>query len=133
MNSTAGNSTAGSSTAGAGTAGATATKRYRVQLTSLTCNRRQDTIGRDEPQLFVNGVSVYGPGDIGKGETVDLRPRSAVFTSVAHLALVEVDAGSDDSLGVVTAIAGQSGQGAQRGEFHLTNADYSITFQVVPA
>jgi hypothetical protein len=126
-------STAANSTAANSTAAATATKRYRVQLTSLTCNRKQDTIGRDEPQLFVNGVSVYGPGDIGKGETVDLRPRSAVFTSVAHLALVEVDGGSDDSLGVVTATAGQTGRGAQRGEFHLPNADYAITFQVVPA
>jgi hypothetical protein len=107
--------------------------RYRVQLISLTCHRRQDTVGRDEPKLLVNGVTVYGPGDIGKGETVDLRPRSAVFTSVAHIALTEVDAGSDDSLGVVTATAGQSGKGAQRGEYHLTNADYEIAFQVVKA
>jgi hypothetical protein len=126
------NSTAASTAAGS-TASSTAAKRYRVQLISLTCNRRQDTIGRDEPQLFVNGVSVYGPGDIGKGETVDLRPRSAAFTSVAHMALYEVDAGSDDALGVVSAIAGQSGKGAQQGEFHLPNADYAITFQVVPA
>ena len=126
-------SSTAASTAANSTASSTAAKRYRVQLTSLTCDRRQDTIGRDEPQLFVNGVSVYGPGDIGKGETVDLRPRSAVFTSVAHMALYEVDSGSDDALGVVTAIAGQSGKGAQRGEFHLPNADYAITFQVVPA
>ncbi|GAA3348958.1 hypothetical protein GCM10020358_69360 [Amorphoplanes nipponensis] len=127
------NSTAGVSAAGSSTAGKTGTKRYRVQLTALTCKRKQDAIGRDEPQLFVNGVSVYGPGDIGKGETVDLRPRSAVFASVAHMALVEADPGADDQLGVVTAIAGQAGRGPQRGEFHLPAADYEITFQVVPA
>jgi hypothetical protein len=111
----------------------TGAKRHRVQLMALTCHRKQDAIGRDEPQLFVNGVSVYGPGDIGKGETVDLRPRSAVFTSVAHMALVEVDPGADDELGIVTASAGQSGKGALRGEFHLPQADYEITYQVVPA
>ncbi|MEU8234100.1 hypothetical protein AB0C12_31320 [Actinoplanes sp. NPDC048967] len=129
MKGNAGNSTAASTaTTMTSTAG-----RYRLQLTSLTCKRKQDTIGRDEPQLFVNGVSVYGPGDIGKGETVDLRPRTTVFTSVAHIALVEVDPGSDDQLGVVTAIGGQAGHGPQRGEFHLPNADYEITFQVVKA
>jgi hypothetical protein len=111
----------------------TGSARHRVQLTSLTCHRKQDAIGPDEPQLFINGVSVYGPGDIGKGETVDLRPRSAVFTSVAHITLVEVDPGADDEMGIVTATAGQSGKGAQRGEFHLPQADYEINFQVVPA
>ncbi|MEV6349524.1 hypothetical protein [Actinoplanes sp. NPDC051851] len=108
-------------------------KKYRVQLTSLTCHRKQDAIGHDEPQVLVNGVTVYGPGDIGKGETVDLRPRSAVFTSVAHMALVEADPGADDEFGLVTAIRAQSGKGPQRGEFHLPGADYEITFQVVPA
>ena len=115
------------------TRSSTKTTRYRLQLTALTCKRKQDTIGRDEPQLFVNGVSVYGPGDIGKGETVDLRPRTAVFVSVAHIALVEADPGADDSLGVVTATRSQSGRGPQRGEFHLPQADYEITFHVVPA
>lgn len=109
------------------------TKRYRLQLTSLTCHRKQDAIGPDDPQLFVNGVSVYGPGSIGKGETVNLQGRTAIFTSVAHIALVEVDPGADDELGVVTATAKQSGRGAQQGEFHLPQADYAITFQVVAA
>jgi hypothetical protein len=113
--------------------GSTAGKRYRVQLISLTCNRKQTLIGADEPSLFVNGAHVYGPGDLGKGETVDLRPRSAVFTSVAHMALFEVDPGADDDLGVVTATAGQSGKGPQQGEFHRGGTDYEIAFQVVPA
>jgi hypothetical protein len=109
------------------------TKQYRLQLSSLKCVRKQDTIGDDDPQLFVNGVSVYGPGSIGKGETVNLQGRTAVFTSVAHIALVEVDPGADDDLGVVTATAQQSGRGAQQGEYHLPHADYQINYQVVTA
>jgi hypothetical protein len=127
VESNAPNSTSSSTSSKGSTAG-----RYRLQLIALTCHRRQDTVGRDEPKLLVNGVSVYGPGDIGKGETVDLRPRSVVFTSVAHIALVEVDSGADDQLGTVTASRGQSGKGPQRGEYQLPNADYEITFQVVP-
>jgi hypothetical protein len=81
--------------------------------------------------LFVNGVSVFGPGNLGKGETVDLRPRTALFTSVAHMNLKEVDAGPDDDLGTVTATATQANKGELTGEYSLPNSDYEITYRVV--
>jgi hypothetical protein len=107
--------------------------KYRVQLISLECVRKQDTIGKDDPQLFVNGVSVYGPGSIEKGQTVNLRPRSALFTSVANINLKEVDPGVDDDMGTVTATASDLNKGVLPGEFHRANADYKLFYQVVPA
>jgi len=104
---------------------------YRLDLISLECVRKQDTIGKDEPQLFVNGVSVYGPGSIEKGQTIDLRPRFAYFTSVGQINLKEVDSGPDDDLGTVTATAAQAGTGNQTGEYSLPNADYEVTYRVV--
>jgi len=106
---------------------------FRLKLISLACVRKQDAIGRDEPQLFVDGVSVFGPGNMGKGETVDLRPRSSRFTEVARIRLVEVDPGPDDELGTVVASSDQVNLGAQLGEFSLPGADYSLTYEVVPA
>jgi hypothetical protein len=103
---------------------------YKLDLITLECIRKQDTIGKDEPQLFVNGVSVYGPGSIEKGQSVDLRPRFAYFTSVGQINLKEVDAGPDDDLGTVTATAGQAGAGNLSGEYSLPNADYKITYKV---
>jgi hypothetical protein len=106
---------------------------FRLNLISLHCARKQDAIGRDEPQLFVDGVSVFGPGDMGRGETVDLRPRSALFAEVARIRLTEVDPGPDDELGTVVASSSQAGQGAQLGEFSRPGADYNLTYEVVPA
>jgi hypothetical protein len=104
---------------------------YKLNLISLECIRKQDTLGKDEPQLFVNGVSVYGPGSIEKGQTIDLRPRFAYFTSVAGINLKEVDSGPDDDLGTVTATAAQAGKGNLTGEYSLPNADYEVVYSVV--
>jgi len=70
---------------------------------------------------------------MGKGDTVDLRPRFALFSSVAQIKLLEVDPGPDDNLGTVTASAAQAGQGTQFGEFSIPGADYEIEYEVVSA
>ncbi|MFT4165444.1 MAG: hypothetical protein QM650_09400 [Microlunatus sp.] len=107
--------------------------KYRLQLSKLKCNRKQDTVGRDDPKILVDGKTVYGPGDIGRGETVNLN-RTALFTTSAQVQLVEVDAGNDDDMGTITIRgAAQVGQGDQVGEFHRTHADYELTYQVVTA
>lgn len=108
-------------------------KKYRLQLLKLTCSRKQDTVGRDEPKLVVDGKTVYGPGDIGRGGTLTLN-RTALFTTSAQVQLLEVDAGSDDDMGTVTVRgSAQVGQGVQTAEFHRTHADYSLTYEVEAA
>lgn len=107
--------------------------KYRLQLTKLKCIRKQDTVGRDDPKIIVDGRTVYGPGDIGKGETVSLN-RTAFFNGTAQVQLVEVDAGSDDDMGTVTVRgSAQVDQGAQKAEFHRTHADYELTYSVIAA
>ena len=107
--------------------------QYRLELKELKCIRKQDTVGNDDPKILVDGRTVYGPGSIGKGGKVVLN-RTALFTSTAQVQLIEVDSGSDDDMGTITVRgASQVNQGTQTGEFHRTNADYELTYTVVPA
>ena len=107
------------------------TNQYRLELVSLKCIRKQDTFGNDDPELWVNGVKSFGPGSLGKGDTVDLRPRTAMFTNVANINLIEADAGNDDDLGTVTATASQANKGEQTGEYSLPGSDYKLVYKVV--
>lgn len=107
--------------------------KYRLQLKELKCIRLQDTFSRDEPKIVVDGKTVYGPGDIGKGGKVTLN-RTALFTTSAQVQLLEVDSGSDDDMGTVTVRgSAQVNQGEQTAEFHRTNADYELTYEVEAA
>jgi len=111
-----------------------ATTKYRLELVELHCSHLQDTLSRDEPKILIDGTTVYGPGDIGKGQKVDLTGRSALFKGKAIVQLVEVDAGPDDDMGSWTVQgAGQVNRGNQQAEFHRTNADYELTYRVVAA
>jgi len=108
--------------------------KYRLELVKLHCTRLQDSVTKDEPQIDVNGVRVYGPGSIGKGDTVYLSGHSATFVNTAQVHLVEVDSGPDDDMGTVT-IKGATDidRGDQKREFHRTNSDYELTYRVVAA
>ncbi|MDN5760858.1 MAG: hypothetical protein L0H41_00880 [Microlunatus sp.] len=107
--------------------------KYRLELEKLKCIRKQDTVGRDEPELKVDGVTVYGPGNLGKGDSVTLN-RSALFITNALVQLIEVDAGSNDDMGTVT-VKGSAdvGKGSRVKEFHRTHSDYELTYEVVAA
>jgi hypothetical protein len=108
--------------------------RYRLDLVKLHCTHKQDAIGPDDPKIIVDGVTIYGPGDLGKGESVNLAPRSALFTNSTQVQLIEVDAGADDDMGTVTIVGSSSvNRGDQQREFHRTNADYELTFRVAAA
>ena len=108
--------------------------KYRLELVKLFCDRKQDTVGRDEPKIVVNGVTVYGPGDIGKGGTVYLTGRSALFSSTAQVQLLEVDAGADDDMGSTTIVGSADvNRGDLKREFHRTHSDYELTYRVVAA
>lgn len=40
----------------------------KLTITKLHCERKQDVTGKDEPEIFVAGQSVWS-GKMGKGET----------------------------------------------------------------
>jgi hypothetical protein len=112
---------------------AAATTTYEIDLISLTCNKKQDAIGKDEPQLFIDGVSKFGPGSMGKGDMVVLTGTHQ-FTGTATMELFDVDPGNDDFLGSVTVTSAESGQGVQVETFdHLNHAEYTILYEVNPA
>ena len=91
-------------------------------------------MSRDEPKILVNGVAIYGPGDVGKGQTVNLGNRPALFTNSAQVQLVEVDAGADDDMGTVTVNgAANVHQGDRTREFHRTDANFEPTFRLIAA
>ena len=108
--------------------------KYRLELVKLHCTRKQDTVGLDDPRIDVNGVTVYGPGSIGKDDTVYLTGHSATFVTSAQVHLVEVDSGPDDDMGTITVKgATDVNRGDQKREFHRTNADYELTYRVLAA
>lgn len=110
------------------------TAKFRLELVELHCTRKQDTIGADEPKLLVDGVTVYGPGSVKKGGTINLAGRSAFLDKTAQVQLIEVDAGVDDDMGTQTVNGASSvGRGDQQLEYHRTHADYELTYQVVVA
>lgn len=108
-------------------------KKYRLELVKLKCVRKHDVFDPDEPKLIVNGVTIYGPGNVGKGETVNLN-RSTLFNGSAQVQLVEVNPGKDKDLGTRT-ISGASdvGQGSRMKEFQSPGADYELTYEVEAA
>ncbi|MET9337076.1 hypothetical protein [Nonomuraea sp. NPDC003804] len=120
---------AASATAATSATGATT---YTIELISLTCNKKQDSVGEDEPQLFINGVSKFGPGKMGKGDTEILTGTTFEFFSTATMELFDVDKGSnDDFLGSVVVSSSEAGAGIQVEKFdHLNGAEYTIVYEV---
>lgn len=113
---------------------ASSASQFKVNLLSLACIKKHDPVGPDEPQLSINGTLKFS-GSMEKGAPpVDLRPRSALFTASAAIKLVEVDKGTSDDLGTITATSAQAGQGEVRDFFdRKTNALYELVYEVVEA
>jgi hypothetical protein len=101
-----------------------------LELISLHCVRQQDVTGYDEPELFVNGNSVYGPGRVKKGGTIPLRPRTAAFNGAATVRLTEVNPGKDKELGAISVNDDQLNK-ELTGEFHTSGSHYELTYKVV--
>ncbi|TDE95870.1 hypothetical protein EXU48_06310 [Occultella glacieicola] len=112
--------------------------KYRLELVKVHCEKKQDTIGKDEVQVIVGGKVLFGGnagGTIAKGGDIHLTGRSAFFTNSVQVQLVEVDAGSNnDDLGTAT-IQGKAdvGRGTLKREFTRNNASYTLSYEVSAA
>ncbi|WP_182885948.1 hypothetical protein [Microbispora sp. H10885] len=110
--------------------GATAMTTYTIELISLTCNKKQD-VDKDEPELFIDGVSKFGPGSMKKGDTAILTGRSATFTGTATMELFEVDNGQDDFLGSAQVTSAQADGNVHVATFDFRNhAKYTLLYEV---
>ena len=102
-----------------------------LHITSLTCDKRQDSIGKDEASLQIGGFTVSGPHSMGKKDVVNLNVRRNFTGSVSVTLFEEDGAGSGDNLGTVVIPGGLAGQGNQTGAFTAApNADYHMGFHV---
>lgn len=109
----------------------------RLRLINLRCNQKEDFIGPDEPYLRLNGINIWGPSTITNGQTIDLTsvvPQS--FFGVASLELFDQDVGGpldpDDFLGAISVSSAQIGSGPQTGSFTGDEANYILTYEVLP-
>ena len=101
-----------------------------LHIKTLKCVKKHDPTGKDEAKLVINGSTISGPHTLGKGDSVTLNYRRS-FTGSVVVALVEQDAGQDDSLGSVTIKDTQAGSGDRTANFDFQqNADYTMTYRV---
>jgi hypothetical protein len=104
-----------------------------LHIKSLTCDKRQDSVGKDEASLQIGGFTVSGPHSMGRNDSVPLNVRRN-FNAVVSVTLIEEDSGSAaDNLGTVNISAALAGQGDQTGAFVAApNAEYHMVFDVRP-
>ena len=67
-------------------------------LVTLECHRRHDLDNKDEPQITVDGITVWN-GDMGFRTRTDLRPASLHFNSRAEMTLLDVSGGKPRQIG----------------------------------
>ena len=69
-----------------------------LELVTLECHKEHDLVGRDEPIIKVDGISVWN-GVINKGAKADLRPTSVHFNGRAEVTLEEASNGRSTQIG----------------------------------
>ena len=102
-----------------------------LQLKSITCLKKQDLVGKDEPIINLDGVSVWSGTGFTKGTVRSLEnvePRK--FTNQIMLELVEYDRGAPEVLGEKAIDDKPEGVGVSSVEFTRLGASYKITYQV---
>jgi hypothetical protein len=102
-----------------------------LHIKSLTCVKKQDTVGKDKAVLKIGGRTIGGPYLMAKGDSLTLNITEPFTTSV-QVTLMEEDAGSDDDdLGTVTVYDTLPEHDNQDGVFHrLSGADYHMVYHI---
>lgn len=101
-----------------------------LNLTSLTCLRRQDLTNNDEPQIVVDG-KVKWNGVIKKGQTVNLVPTNVSIGTVAKVVLNELDGKKSKQIGQEAQIDVEH-PGAQPLVFKTSGAHYELFYSLAP-
>ena len=69
-----------------------------LELVTLECHRKHDITGRDEPEILVDGRTLWN-GVMRKGDTADLRPTHVSFNGHIGVTLKEVSNGKATQIG----------------------------------
>ena len=104
-----------------------------LHLIKLECVKKDDTVGNDEIDVRVDGVTLVGPLSIRRNDVVALNSTTSFSCSV-KVNLLDEDSGlngADDDLGTLTIKDTLAGLGDLAGEFHARKgADYHLTYRV---
>ncbi len=96
-------------------------------LVTLECHRRHDLGSKDEPQITVDGITVWN-GVMGKRTKTDLRPASVHFNSRAEMTLLEVSGGKPRQIGAEITVR-ENGNPASV-SFKASGTWYELYFEV---
>ena len=98
-----------------------------LELVTLECHRKHDLISMDEPQITVDGITVWN-GVMDKGAKADLRPTSVHFNGRAEVTLQEVSNGKSKQIGDEVTIR-ENGNPASV-NFKTSGTWYELFFEV---
>lgn len=105
--------------------------KTKLTLMTLTCVKKQDTVGPDEVLVYVGDNKPVGPLKISKNGQGVYVGGSTEFDGEILITLKEQDkGGKDDVLGSWKAYASET-DGIRRAHFHaLSGADYHLLYDV---
>jgi LuxR family transcriptional regulator, maltose regulon positive regulatory protein len=98
-----------------------------LELVTLECHRKHDLINKDEPQITVDGITVWN-GVMAKGAKADLRPTSVHFNGRAEVTLQEVSNGKPKQIGDEVTVR-ENGNPASM-NFKTSGTWYELVFTV---
>lgn len=96
-------------------------------LVTLACHREHDLVSTDEPQITVDGITVWN-GVMGQGAKADLRPASVHFNARAEVMLREVSNGKPRQIGDEITVR-ENGNPASL-SFQTSGTWYELHFEV---
>jgi len=99
-----------------------------INLVSLKCVRKQDVVGKDEPEIWLDGKKEWN-GVMKKGETKVLVPLSIEFDESIKVEIKERNPDSFKLLGTKTVSANRSDP--QPVDFKTAGAHYELTYTVI--
>ena len=101
-----------------------------LHIKTLTCVKKQDTVGKDNAVLKIGGRTIGGPYLLAKGDSLSVNITEP-FTGSVQVTLMEEDAGTDDNLGTVTIYDTLPNLDNQDSVFHrLSGADYHMVYHL---
>ncbi|HLT03049.1 MAG TPA: hypothetical protein VK001_12760, partial [Geminicoccaceae bacterium] len=99
----------------------------RINFTSLKCVRKQDVVGKDEAEIWIDDEKKWD-GVFKKGETAVLIPLYAEFDKTVKVQVKERNPNNTKTLGTKTIYAGQPDP--QPVHFKTSGAHYELTYSL---
>jgi hypothetical protein len=99
-----------------------------LRLISVTCVRKRDITGKDEPRIKVDGDVVWN-GVMTKGDTDNLVPLAIPFDDSVELKLEEMNGDEPKQIGSAVTLRADR-PAVSPAVFKTSGAHYELSFQV---